>query len=249
MSRLFFMIFCSLSIGLSVAALVTELNYQHTLAIPGMDGVTLYWNVSEDLLSLDIAMEAKGHRGYVAFGINKRPKMGGTDTVIGWVSEDGIGHIGTYNLTKLRPHHTSAVPEDDVYNITNYRVKYQDGATTIFFTREASTGQHSITNGSTIVLAALGDIPVNGEVEEHTSRVTPCCPEIEFFSGASENPIDWLFIHGVIMFTAWVFIIPIGVLCARYLRDSPAALWFRIHRISQPAGYILAIVGVLVVFV
>ena len=46
------------------------------------------------------------------------------------------------------------------------------------------------------------------------------------------------------MVVSWGFLLPLGVLSARLLRHLPDnALWFKINRVLQPMGLLLAIVG------
>jgi len=54
--------------------------------------------------------------------------------------------------------------------------------------------------------------------------------------------------HGVFMFVSWGVAIPVGALLARYLRleNKDNVIWFKIHRLSQPIGYFLAIVGFII---
>ena len=49
--------------------------------------------------------------------------------------------------------------------------------------------------------------------------------------------------HGSLMIIGWGFLLPTGVASARLLKHRPNALWFRIHRIMQVVGLIVAICG------
>eukprot|EP00549_Striatella_unipunctata_P023812 CAMPEP_0118718070 /NCGR_PEP_ID=MMETSP0800-20121206/28575_1 /TAXON_ID=210618 ORGANISM="Striatella unipunctata, Strain CCMP2910" /NCGR_SAMPLE_ID=MMETSP0800 /ASSEMBLY_ACC=CAM_ASM_000638 /LENGTH=331 /DNA_ID=CAMNT_0006625007 /DNA_START=411 /DNA_END=1406 /DNA_ORIENTATION=+ len=54
--------------------------------------------------------------------------------------------------------------------------------------------------------------------------------------------------HGGFMVTAWGFILPFGVISARFLRHRPDGLWFKIHMGCQILGYALACIGLIVAF-
>jgi hypothetical protein len=45
------------------------------------------------------------------------------------------------------------------------------------------------------------------------------------------------------MMLSWGFLLPLGVVCAHFLRHRENALWFKLHRIIQSLGLVLAIAG------
>ena len=49
--------------------------------------------------------------------------------------------------------------------------------------------------------------------------------------------------HGSLMIIGWGFLLPTGVASARLLKHRPNALWFKIHRIVQVLGLVVAICG------
>ena len=49
--------------------------------------------------------------------------------------------------------------------------------------------------------------------------------------------------HGSLMIIGWGFLLPTGVASARLLKHRPNALWFKIHRIMQIFGLVVAICG------
>ena len=49
--------------------------------------------------------------------------------------------------------------------------------------------------------------------------------------------------HGSLMIIGWGFLLPTGVASARLLKHRPNALWFKIHRIVQVFGLVVAICG------
>ena len=59
-------------------------------------------------------------------------------------------------------------------------------------------------------------------------------------SGRFETPS---IAHGSLMIIGWGFLLPTGVASARLLKHRPNALWFKIHRIMQIFGLVVAICG------
>jgi len=73
---------------------------------------------------------------------------------------------------------------------------------------------------------------------------------INFATGVSSVAVDALrTAHGVLMFLGWGVIIPLGMLVARYFRHVPGAIWFEIHRVLQPFGYLLALIGFIIILI
>merc|ERR1711871_408036 len=60
---------------------------------------------------------------------------------------------------------------------------------------------------------------------------------------ASGSNVKFIRAHGACMLLSWGFLLPSGVLAARYLRHRPDVLWFRIHRPVQMLGLSLALIG------
>ena len=49
--------------------------------------------------------------------------------------------------------------------------------------------------------------------------------------------------HGSLMLISWGWLLPSGVILARFLKHRPNDLWFKIHAVLQPVALILAIIG------
>jgi len=49
--------------------------------------------------------------------------------------------------------------------------------------------------------------------------------------------------HGSLMIISWGLLLPTGVMSARWLKHRPNALWFKLHRIIQTVGLIIATTG------
>jgi len=55
--------------------------------------------------------------------------------------------------------------------------------------------------------------------------------------------------HSILMFFAWGVIIPLGMLFARYFRHLPDTLWFKVHLVMQPFGYLIAIIAIIALII
>jgi len=55
--------------------------------------------------------------------------------------------------------------------------------------------------------------------------------------------------HGTLMLLSWGFLLPGGVVAARFLKHKPDSLWFKMHRVLQPTGLFLALAGWITAFV
>lgn len=49
--------------------------------------------------------------------------------------------------------------------------------------------------------------------------------------------------HGTLMLVSWGFLLPGGVVAAKFLRYREDSLWFKLHRVLQPAGLLIALAG------
>jgi len=49
--------------------------------------------------------------------------------------------------------------------------------------------------------------------------------------------------HGSLMIISWGLLLPTGIISAHFLKHRPNALWFKMHRIIQVSGLIIAIIG------
>ena len=64
--------------------------------------------------------------------------------------------------------------------------------------------------------------------------------------GVESNLKQTQYIHGVLMLIGWGFLLPMGVLFAKFFKHRPGSLWFKIHRTCQCVGLTVAIIGWLV---
>jgi hypothetical protein len=220
----------------SVAAL-EDYPFSYEL-LPG--ALTVYWK-SDDENTISFALEGKT-LGYVALGWSTNGEMIGSDAVIGWVDQSG-SHIGAYKLVNQ----ISAPPELPSLPIVATNAIEENGITTVFFTRNYSSGGVPIVGTTSIVIAAIHSRDV---LEHHDQRTTEKI-EIDFQSASvrSTKIFSLKFVHAILMFLAWGALLIYGVLSARYGRDLPNQMWFLLHRGFQFTGYLLALCGFIIAFV
>ena len=59
----------------------------------------------------------------------------------------------------------------------------------------------------------------------------------------SGSYVPYFAAHGTLMLLSWGFLLPGGIVAARFLKYRTDSLWFKIHRIVQPLGLVLALAG------
>ncbi|GMI06012.1 hypothetical protein TrLO_g5659 [Triparma laevis f. longispina] len=52
--------------------------------------------------------------------------------------------------------------------------------------------------------------------------------------------------HGALMMISWGFLLPLGVILARFLKHREGGVWFKLHRAIQCTGLLLAIAGFII---
>lgn len=72
-------------------------------------------------------------------------------------------------------------------------------------------------------------------------------PNMVMNNGGSLNRI--FIIHGVLMLIGWGLLLPSGAIVAKFLKHRPDSLWFKIHRVCQMLGLIVAIIGFAIILV
>lgn len=70
--------------------------------------------------------------------------------------------------------------------------------------------------------------------------ITPDSADLSFDAGGAQTKV---LTHGSLMLIGWGFLLPLGVITARFLRHRPNALWFKMHRVLQLLGLLVALIG------
>jgi hypothetical protein len=183
--------------------------------------------------------------GWIGVGWNKDPLMPGADSVYGSVAGSTI----TVSPLKITGYFTPGTSPDIV--LTDTFASEIDGVTTIFFTREINKGSYPIKDQPSTLIAAYKDddsdtFDFHGFDTHTDSKIRT---QVNFFSGetatSTANIITIRDTHGIIMFIAWGLILPFGAIWARYTRDLPDDIWFKVHRIFQYGGFAISLGGII----
>eukprot|EP01123_Difflugia_compressa_P009411 TRINITY_DN3114_c0_g1_i1.p1 TRINITY_DN3114_c0_g1~~TRINITY_DN3114_c0_g1_i1.p1 ORF type:complete len:702 (-),score=118.02 TRINITY_DN3114_c0_g1_i1:13-1986(-) len=229
----------------SRAQLLISQGYTYSqVLIPNL--LTVYWKpVTDTNTTVYLAVEGIT-TGYVAIGWSPSGHMSPADSVIAWVASDGTVFGTYYHKSTTLPQHSSLLTINDTF------ATEIDGVTTIYFSRPLDSGVFPIESGFNGVIGAVG---IDDKMRYHGSSRTDSTTKIliDFVGGiATTTPIPpptLRLSHGVIMFFSWGVLIPFGAFFARFGRHLPGALWFRVHRITQPLSCFFAFVAIIIAFV
>ena len=64
----------------------------------------------------------------------------------------------------------------------------------------------------------------------------------------SGNLLPFFAFHGSRMLISWGFLLPGGIVAAKLLRYRQDSLWFKVHRVVQPPGLLIALAGWITAF-
>ncbi|BBN16614.1 hypothetical protein MPTK1_7g07840 [Marchantia polymorpha subsp. ruderalis] len=211
--------------------------------------VTLFWTVNSNRIYLAVRGEVKSGYLAIAFGSG----MVNSFSYVGWVDDQGVGHIEAYWMDGKSASSIHPTGEE----LSDKKCETRNGIVTFEFSRPL---QPSCSKGTLCknvidpatplkVVWALGDAWTSDELTDgnmHTdfsSRSTL----ISFLLGAAKveqlQPV--LAVHGFMMFIAWGLLLPGGVLGARYLKHLDSNGWFEIHMYSQLSALVVMLLGLL----
>ena len=186
--------------------------------------------------------------GYVALGFSTDGAMVGSQAVIGWVDSAGSATVGAFDLTGKS---ASGVVSTAAFSVGSTSGSETGGKTSIHFVVSHADAPTSFNPSGTVqFLYALGS---SDALAYHRSRGSFA---LSLANGAAVESVvpfaayKWQLYHGLLMFTAWGIMLPMGAFVARFmkvpLQAGQPAKWYRIHRLNQTVGVALALVGVLI---
>ncbi|CAL1408196.1 unnamed protein product [Linum trigynum] len=212
--------------------------------------VTFFWTMSDE--SISIAARGEKKSGYVAIGFGDG--MVNSFAYVGWVDDEGKGHVKTYWIDGKEVTSVHATNE----NLTHVRCKSENGVITLEFTRPLNptcVGQVECNNiidptSPLKVVWALGASWSDEHLsEENMHSATSQRPmRVLLMGGSTEAEQDIrpvLAVHGFMMFLAWGILLPGGILAARYLKQVKGDGWYRIHVYLQYSGLAIVLLGFL----
>ncbi|KAF5726270.1 cytochrome b DM13 and DOMON domain-containing protein [Tripterygium wilfordii] len=213
--------------------------------------VTLFWTLSED--SISIAARGEKKSGYLAIGFGSA--MVNSYAYVGWIGDDGRGHVNTYWIDGK--HASNVHPTNE--NLTYVRCKSENDIITLEFTRPLKPpckGDEpeckNIVDSTTPlkVIWAMGSRWTDKHLTERNMHsVTSQRPvRVLLMRGSAEAEQDLrpvLAVHGFMMFLAWGILLPGGILAARYLKHVKGDGWYQFHVYLQYSGLAIVLLGLL----
>ncbi|XP_008776066.2 cytochrome b561, DM13 and DOMON domain-containing protein At5g54830-like [Phoenix dactylifera] len=212
--------------------------------------VSLFWTLSDGSISMAARGEKKS--GYLAIGFGSG--MINSFAYVGWIDDDGKGHVDTYWIDgkdAMNVHPTSE-------NLTYVRCRSENGIITFEFTRPLSpscSGRvecKNIIDPTTplkVVWAMGAQWSADHLNERNMHSVTSSRPvRVLLLRGSAEAEQDLrpvLAVHGFMMFVAWGILLPGGILAARYLKHVKGDGWYQLHVYLQYSGIAIVLLGVL----
>jgi uncharacterized membrane protein len=226
---------------------VAASEYEHSLSALE-DRYSLHWTMHPVESMMDLALVAKT-TGWVGFGVSTSAGgMIGSEAIIGWP-----GSINSYHLNAKRA--ANVTLDSEIPLTVKCSAEFvADGSTwtVVRAHRSIVAGNNaiSITPGiPTNVVVAIG--PQGADyitAHEDDDRVRL---QVDFMTGTVKaGKADPRHIaHGALMFVSWGIILQFGAFFARYAKPLPNALWFKLHRIIQFAGFGIAVAGFILALV
>jgi len=165
--------------------------------------------------------------------------MVGSDAVIGWQN----GSAYPFFLGG-KAKDTSGVLPNSRLTVQDANIDYNNGVTTMFFTRDLYAGWNPITDPSQMLMI-LSTHDTQDQLFYHT-----CTSEstyvVNLYDGTAvrggyNNPQKNT--HGILMLVAWGIFIPLGMISARYGRmlwPEPDEKWFYLHISFLTTGMFIA---------
>jgi cytochrome b561 len=230
-----------------------------TPALPGrqiqLGATTLKYGSEGNKLTFVATLPAEK---YFAIGFNSGGAMIGGNAIIANPKSNGI------SVYKLTDKEVSGVSKDAACTakISDGSIEVQDGTTTALFSIDLATMADCFPSGlgcqavggsvqcsDSQMIWASGDSTAS-TLSEHDERGTV---KINFVTGESKSPAikSGFVAHAVLMGLSWGFMLPSGVITARFMKDQPwqPGTWFKMHRAMQVSGLLLAMVAFFVIIV
>ncbi|GJP29531.1 hypothetical protein CLOM_g17049 [Closterium sp. NIES-68] len=224
---------------------------------------TLHWAVNKDST---VSMAAQvATTGFVGIGFSKDGKMTNSDAAIGNVPPGALANGAAVGAYYLGGRDVGSVQPTDTWSVTNTSVTTSNGYTTMVFTRSMGTGHVPIDASAptTIIWAYSPD--GSTALAYHASNFGSA--SIDFVKGTSTagqgSSTAAYIAHGVLLALAFALLMPLAILLARLLlADRPHGallnlnsgkdlrpLGFQLHRGIQLSALVVAVAGMIVIFV
>ncbi|KAJ8773938.1 hypothetical protein K2173_009369 [Erythroxylum novogranatense] len=216
--------------------------------------VTFFWTLSED--SISIAARGEKKSGYIAIGFGAG--MVNSYAYVGWVDDNGKGHVNTYWISGRDA--SSIHPTNE--SLTYVRCNSENGVITLEFTRPfkpSCTPSDDRVECKNIIDPTT---PLKVVWAMGTKWSEKHLTETNMHSATSQRPVlvllmrgsaeaeqdlrPVLAVHGFMMFLAWGILLPGGILAARYLKHvGKGDGWYQSHVYLQYSGLAIVLLGLL----
>ncbi|KAJ8904087.1 hypothetical protein NDN08_000616 [Rhodosorus marinus] len=219
----------------------------------------LYYSFVGD--EVDMAFQVNLDDGYFGFGFPQNAgQMTGPGSVaaIAYVSSGSEPFVGDYTLLSKS---TAGVQVDGLQLWTMSDVSFADNLLSARFVRkQVIDGLRSVVPGTLQYMTASGSAPSSpSTLTRHTHRFYGSIQLLEGENGdvdtgdifpelGSDRYVNVFTAHGALMVTAWIFLIPLGIIMARHFRQKTDH-WFNIHRIVQGTAVIISLAAFILALV
>jgi len=211
-------------------------------------GFTVYYTHNSQADTLDIAFQAKseGGLGWVAFGPAGSPgKMVGGKAVIAYPST-GSATGATAADYSLNGESSSTVVVANEQQLSNL-LTYYDSTTKIVTTR-FTRPNNGLNPAKFPGLWALGPASsvARAGIREHVSfysgtiNMTNTGSDSQTVGSSSMDINSTIIAHAVLMSVAWILLVPVAIMIARYLKCKNP-LWFKLHVAIQTSVLLIVI--------
>ncbi|CAL0307386.1 unnamed protein product [Lupinus luteus] len=206
---------------------------------------------------LDILFGARlnSPEGWIAWGVNPGPRaeMIGTKAIIGIKHSDGSLIVNTYNITIETKHGCKLSPSPIGLEVTN-RSMENDAVSELYTisARMILPKEYNITRLNHVwqLGKAIGDDGTQPLKHPTTLHNVDSTETIDLTSGLGTSTGQYRSylrsVHGVLNMIGWGTMLPIGVIIARYFRESPFKFekkWIYFHITFQVCGFLIGTAG------
>mmetsp|Transcript_21351 Transcript_21351/g.87202 ORF Transcript_21351/g.87202 Transcript_21351/m.87202 type:complete len:327 (+) Transcript_21351:548-1528(+) len=182
----------------------------------------------------------------------------GSVSAIAHVSPESEPFVGDYTL---RSKSTAGVQVEGLQQWRVSDVSFADNLLSARFVRkQVIDGLRSVVPGTLQYITASGSASSSPSMlRRHTSRFYGSTQLLEGENGDVDSGevlplpnfdryINVFNAHGALMVTAWIFLIPLGIIMARYFRQKTDH-WFNIHRIVQGSAVVISLASFILALV
>lgn len=211
---------------------------------PPDSDLTLCWSLSGDALHVEMS-----HPGRVWIALGFGNAMVGADVVVGRPETGEVldMSIGGYEADDVSP--------DARQNIGTHAAVFDGERTTVRFSRALDTGD----DADHVIVAGQPDsiIWAVGEAPGFSAHFIRGVANMDWGRSASFAWNAKIIGHSVLMVLAWLLLMPLGVIIARYYKvldsqDYPKELdnqfWWYSHLVLQYAGMLFVVIGLWIIW-